>query len=199
MDSFRYALAVLVVVMFLPAFSFWFLIHPFVARWRELGAAWAYAVGFGTMAMEIWALYSLRGALVGPDLGAHPVPLVLALAPLGLGSGIGIGVRLRLPMDTQLGLPELSPERHGTELITDGIYARLRHPRYVSATLVLAAFSLIANHLGSYLVLCLFVMLIHAVVLLEERELRQRFGVEYDVYSNRVPRYVPRLRAERHG
>ncbi len=192
MDSFRYALAVLAVVAFLPAFSFWFLIHPFVARWRKLGAAWAYAVGFGTMAMEIWVLYLLRGVLVGPDLGSHPVPLVLAFAPLGLGSWIGIGVRLRLPMDTQLGLPELSPERHSTELITDGIYAWMRHPRYVAATLALAAFALIANHLGPYLVLCLFVVLIHAVVLLEERELHQRFGVEYDGYCKRVPRYVPR-------
>ncbi len=199
MDTFRYALAVLVVVSFLPAFSLWLLIHPFVARWRKLGAAWAYAVGFGTMAMEIWALYLLRGALVGPDLGYHPVPLVLALAPLGLGVWIGIGVRLRLPWDTQLGLPELSPERHGTELITDGIYARLRHPRYVSAILGFAASALIANHLGPYLVLWLFVALIHAVVLLEERELHQRFGVEYDGYSKRVPRYVPRLRAERHA
>ena len=75
----------------------------------------------------------------------------------------------------------------------------MRHPRYVSAILGFAASALIANHLGPYLVLWLFVALIHAVVLLEERELHQRFGVEYERYSKRVSRYVPRLRAEGHG
>jgi protein-S-isoprenylcysteine O-methyltransferase Ste14 len=29
------------------------------------------------------------------------------------------------------------------------------------------------------------------VVLLEERELRDRFGAEYDEYCRRVPRYIP--------
>jgi protein-S-isoprenylcysteine O-methyltransferase Ste14 len=31
------------------------------------------------------------------------------------------------------------------------------------------------------------------VVLLEERELRDRFGAEYDEYCGRVPRYIPGL------
>jgi len=30
--------------------------------------------------------------------------------------------------------------------------------------------------------------------MLEERELRERFGAEYDAYCRRVPRFLPRLR-----
>lgn len=36
---------------------------------------------------------------------------------------------------------------------------------------------------------------IHALVLLEERELLDRFGDEYVEYSRAVPRYIPRLDA----
>ena len=107
---------------------------------------------------------------------------------------MGIAVRQRLPASTQIGLPELAPESDPSELITDGVYARLRHPRYVAAVLAFAAVALAANHVGSYLILCAFVALIHAVSLLEERELRKRFGLQYEAYAARVPRYVPRLR-----
>ena len=33
---------------------------------------------------------------------------------------------------------------------------------------------------------------LHLVVVLEERELRQRFGAAYDAYARQVPRYLPR-------
>jgi protein-S-isoprenylcysteine O-methyltransferase Ste14 len=33
---------------------------------------------------------------------------------------------------------------------------------------------------------------IHLVVLLEEPELRERFGAEYEEYCGRVPRYIPK-------
>ena len=46
-------------------------------------------------------------------------------------------------------------------------------------------------------ILVLFLLslpIVHAVVLLEERELRQRFGEAYGTYCEDVPRYVPRRR-----
>ena len=39
------------------------------------------------------------------------------------------------------------------------------------------------------------VPILHLVVLLEERELLERFGDAYRDYAGRVPRYVPRLRS----
>jgi protein-S-isoprenylcysteine O-methyltransferase Ste14 len=76
--------------------------------------------------------------------------------------------------------------------LTEGIYARLRHPRYVEVTLWTLGYSLIANYTGVYLLWLLSLPTLHLVVLLEERELRQRFGASYDAYARRVPRYLPK-------
>jgi protein-S-isoprenylcysteine O-methyltransferase Ste14 len=55
-----------------------------------------------------------------------------------------------------------------------------------------AGFALIANYLVLYVMLALLVPAIWLVVVLEERELRRRFGAAYAEYSRRVPRFIPR-------
>lgn len=48
-----------------------------------------------------------------------------------------------------------------------------------------------ANYLGAYVVAALTAPTIHLIVLLEEKELKARFGAEYEEYMATVPRYVP--------
>ncbi len=52
--------------------------------------------------------------------------------------------------------------------------------------------ALILNYLGVYLMTAAVVMAIFFIVVLEERELRDRFGDAYLEYSKRVPRFIPR-------
>jgi protein-S-isoprenylcysteine O-methyltransferase Ste14 len=43
-----------------------------------------------------------------------------------------------------------------------------------------------------YILVAVFVPLTYGVVLLEERELRERFGEEYERYCDKVPRFFPK-------
>jgi protein-S-isoprenylcysteine O-methyltransferase Ste14 len=61
--------------------------------------------------------------------------------------------------------------------------------------IALLGWSLFANHLALYAVLALWVPGVWLIAVLEERELRERFGAEYDAYCRRVPRFLPRLRS----
>jgi len=63
--------------------------------------------------------------------------------------------------------------------------------RYVFALLWLVAFPI----LFLWAALPVLVFLLHTVVLLEERELEERFGDAWREYAARVPRYLPRLGA----
>ncbi|MDH3369164.1 MAG: isoprenylcysteine carboxylmethyltransferase family protein, partial [Gemmatimonadota bacterium] len=89
------------------------------------------------------------------------------------------------------GIPELRKGDPG-RLLTEGIYARLRHPRYVEVILGVISYALVANYLGGYVVVLVTVASMVPLVLLEERELRDRFGDAYDEYARRVPRFIPR-------
>jgi len=94
---------------------------------------------------------------------------------------------------TILGLPELAPDQRPQRLITTGVYAIIRHPRYVQIFLGLLGSALIANYLVLYLVVALWLPGIYVIVRLEEKELRDRFGPAYDEYRHRVPRFLPRI------
>ena len=61
-------------------------------------------------------------------------------------------------------------------------------------TLALVGWALFANYLGLYLITALTMAALYLIVLLEERELRERFGPAYADYSARVPRFIPRRR-----
>ncbi|UCC67895.1 MAG: hypothetical protein JSV79_12390, partial [Armatimonadota bacterium] len=92
-----------------------------------------------------------------------------------------------------VGVPQLSAGEYRGRLVTDGIYAHIRHPRYVQVGLGLAAVAAFTNYLAVYLIAVAYVPVIYLVVLLEERELRERFGEEYEQYCRRVARFLPRL------
>ena len=98
-----------------------------------------------------------------------------------------------LTMRILAGMPEFASdaEEQGT-LLSEGIYARIRHPRYVEIVFATFAYAVIANYVGVYLLALATPPLVHLVVLMEERELRDRFGDQYAQYAARVPRYLPR-------
>jgi protein-S-isoprenylcysteine O-methyltransferase Ste14 len=82
-----------------------------------------------------------------------------------------------------------SPSR----LATEGLYSRVRHPRYLQLLLALLGYALFANYLAAYVVTLLAFVWVRLVVPVEERELRERFGEEHTRYCERVPRFIPTI------
>lgn len=194
MDQFRYFLGVLLVVTVPPAVVWWFVVHPFVNFWRRMGAKWALIVVSTLMVASMVGLWFLRRPLVGRDLGAHWFLVAPGVALLLVSFYLGLRRRKQLTTKILSGVPELQEDGKGGELLTEGLYARIRHPRYVEVTAGVLGYAALANHLGAWIVTGIMIPTLHLVVLLEERELARRFGAEYEAYRGRVPRYVPRWR-----
>lgn len=194
MNTLRYAIAVMLVVAIPAAIAYWFLIHPFVRVWRRVGPKLTYTVVCSLLAVLMAIIFSCRGRLLAVDYGLNPALAAIGLALLILSVWFKVKLTKELPVNVLIGLPELTPDRAPRKLITEGLFSRMRHPRYVQMTLALAGFALIANFPAAYAVLPVWLVGIRLVVVLEERELLDRFGDAYREYSRHVPRFVPSFR-----
>ena len=193
-DLARYVIGALLVITLPPAIIYWFILHPFIAFWRRVGTKPTFWFLGIFMAASMAALFPFHRALLGRDLGTS-LPLIVLAVPLLVAGGIVSRKRKRhLTFKILAGTPELAPDSPGAKLLTEGIYSRIRHPRYVEFTLALLGWSLFANYVGLYVMTALSIAALLLIVVLEERELGERFGQAYADYSARVPRFIPRSR-----
>jgi protein-S-isoprenylcysteine O-methyltransferase Ste14 len=191
MNTARYVVGVLLVASLPPGVLLWFAIHPWVRFWRRLGAVWTYVVLSPLVIAWMVGAVVWRDGLLGPDLGYHPWLLLPVAFCAAIGTSVALKRRRHLTAGVLAGLPELSPDKRPGRLLTDGIYGRIRHPRYVEVLLFTVAYAFFANYVGTYVTAALTVPALYLTVILEERELRDRFGAEFEAYSRRVPRFIP--------
>jgi len=194
MTTARYVVAVLLLMSLPPGVFLWFFIHPFASFWRRLGPVWTYSILSVPVVLYMAGVFFARDLLVGVDYGTSYVAIALAIVCGVGGARIAIARRKLLTAGVLTGMPELSEARYPGTLLNEGIYARVRHPRYVEILLLSLAYALFANYLGAYVLILLLLPAIYLLVVIEERELRDRFGEAYEDYCRRVPRFVPRGR-----
>lgn len=196
MDTARYIAALVLVVTMPPAVVYWFVVHPFAGVWRRLGYRWSLVVLLFAFFAGIGALAALRDVLVVGDLGTRWTLMPVAGALYGLSLALERKCRKHLSFRILVGIPELGggsgrDDDGPGELLTEGIYARVRHPRYLAVILGAWGWALFANYTAGYVVAALLIPSLWVLTVLEERELVERFGDAYRAYRTRVPRLIP--------
>ncbi|MCH7531402.1 MAG: isoprenylcysteine carboxylmethyltransferase family protein [Gemmatimonadetes bacterium] len=191
MSTARYVIAVLLVISLPPAIVWWYVIHPFVGFWRKIGKPITYTVMTVLFLGSVVGLFAVRDALVLTDLGTSWIMVGVAAVLIIPAIWLAILRAKYLSFGILAGVPELDADGSGGKLLNQGIYAVIRHPRYVEIALGTLAYAAFANYLGGYILALLTIPGIHAVVVIEEKELAERFGEEYEAYRASVPRYIP--------
>ena len=192
MDTARYVVALLAVTAFPAAMLYWLLVHPFVRFWRRLGLVPSYIVLFGIFFTMIGAVYALRGSVLAVEFGTNWLLVGIAGVVATAGRVMQGLARRHLSIATQVGVPELQPSGKEGRLLHQGIYGRVRHPRYLAVMLGTIAMALFTNYLAAYALTVMAFPWLYLIIVLEERELRDRFGEAYRTYQQQVPRLVPR-------
>ena len=195
MDNVRFTVALLAIVVYPSMLVFWFLVHPFVRYWRKVGPALTYTVTLTTLTVIGAGMYSFRNAILAIEYGTGGLLIALSVVTLVIGLTIEVSCRRQLSIGTLVGLPELASDGSTSRLLQEGIYGRVRHPRYLGAGFGVIAVALFANYLATYIVAAAYGPLIYLVTVLEETELVDRLGDEYRRYQRRIPRFVPSLRS----
>lgn len=193
MDTTRYVLGVMLVIGIPPAVGFWLVIHPLAGFWRRVGTAVTYITLLFLFIASCGLLFYFRDSILGPDLGTNLLLFIPGAILYGLSAWLSVLTRRQLSMKTFAGVPEIAKDGAGGKLLQEGVYGVIRHPRYLSVIVGTAGFAMFVNYLGAYLMVLGTVPALYLVVLLEERELSQRFGAEFEDYRSRVPAIFPRV------
>ncbi len=196
MDTTRYILAVLVVITLPPALLYWFIVHPLVEHWRRLGPTWTISLVSAFLLLVMALLWFYRVPLLGTDYGLSWPLFALGILVESLAWAIGFIRQKQLSMRVLVGVPELEPGGAAGKLLQTGIYSWSRNPRYMEVFIGILGFALCANYLGGYITVLLSIPTLQLIVLMEEKELRERFAAEYQDYCRRVPRWIPCCRKD---
>ena len=95
----------------------------------------------------------------------------------------------------RIGKGTLAPWSEKVKLVIAGPYRHCRNPMITGVALVLAGEGLVFHSSPILIWLCIFVAVNTVYFLfIEEPALLKKFGREYEVYRDSVPRWVPRLK-----
>lgn len=142
----------------------------FLARFFGLDLAW-------TQGGNLWA------QLFGTPM-AHIVAMVIGYAIVFSGA--------TLVAD---GWYSVHQARREERLVTDGVYARVRHPQYTGLFIIVFGEGIV--HWPTIVSVIAFPVIVIAYTLLaqkEERQMIEKFGGGYREYQRRVPMFIPRLK-----
>jgi protein-S-isoprenylcysteine O-methyltransferase Ste14 len=130
---------------------------------------------------------------------ALPLPGLLRRGLAGVLAVAGVAIWLVcLDHFSRVGRGTPLPADAPRQLVTTGLFDRIRNPIMAGELLVIWAIALHLATLGVVLYAAAISLVAHAAVVhVEEPELRARFGAAYEAYCRRVPRWLPRRRTPR--
>jgi len=185
-------LAIVYAVLFFPVPLYWLILHPAVNFWRRVGyrSFW--------VALPVWLLGGIPLIFFQDQLLAHRLPrnfftYGLGTALLALAFWVLGRVHREFSFKKLAGLPELNPRHALCGIVSSGVYAHVRHPRYADLMLGFIAFGLLTGSEGIFLLAIVTILMYLIVAPLEERELREQYGSQYESYARTVPRFLPRF------
>ncbi len=186
-------LALLALLLWPAIPLFWIPVHGFNRFFRKIGLL-TYALPLFTWLPIAYLIYLNRMNLL-----SYTIIVPHALGIIGMITLVG-GIILQLWTLHLLsfrgitGMPEVS-ERYSGRFVTKGPFSVVRHPTYLSHTLMLLGVFLVTGAVTVAVFTVLDFFLIHALIIpLEDRELMNRFGRDYMKYKNEVPRFFPTFR-----
>jgi protein-S-isoprenylcysteine O-methyltransferase Ste14 len=144
-------------------------------------------VGISFLLPFVWIVTPV---LAFADYSLRSIPLIIGVTFIALGlwlfyrSHADLGVNWSTTLEVR--------EKH--QLVTQGVYRQIRHPMYLAFLLHAGGQALVLpNWVAGPSYLVAFTLLFALRLGPEERMMREEFGKDYEEYSARTKRLIPRL------
>jgi protein-S-isoprenylcysteine O-methyltransferase Ste14 len=187
-------LAMMMVMMWPVVPMFLIQIHYAVDFWRKLGL-WTYVAIFLEWVPVAFVLYLWREVFLRYEV-AVPMPFVV-LGVVAVVAGIALHgwTAKLLGIKATISYTELKPEtaEKNEMLVTSGPFSVVRHPSYWAHTMILTGVFLITGVVAVGIIALIDLAITYFVTTeLEDRELTERFGNQYQEYKKKVPKFFPK-------
>jgi len=181
----------LITLMIWPAIPlFWIPVHGCPRLFKRLGL-FTYILPVVTWLPLAVVLYLNKGVLLKGGIDFSIAPTAAGALIFVVGGLIQIWTGRLLSLFGLMGMPEVS-SKIKSRLVDEGAFAVVRHPTYLSHTLMLVGLFLFTGFPAVGIIAALDFALVYAVIIpLEERELINRFGEEYLLYMKKTPKFFP--------
>jgi protein-S-isoprenylcysteine O-methyltransferase Ste14 len=156
----------------------------------------AFNLAFLLVVNPVAAVLLLAGRLPAWDLSRVEVPwrwLRAAVEAVGVGMyvvGCALMIWALLTLRSSYQLGGMAP-RSQDALVVRGPYALVRHPMYTAALAMALGLGLTLQSLACLAVFVIYLVLLHALMPVEEAALRSAYGETYEAYARTVPRLIP--------
>ena len=191
-----YDLIAITALLLWPAIPlFWVPVHCVPGLFRRLGF-WTYILPLITWLPIAFITFRLRYFLLQYRIELPAIMDVIGVLILVLGAGLQAWTLYLLTLPVTMGVPEVTTSVPG-KLVTSGPYNLVRHPTYLSHTLMLLGLFFMTGLAALGMVTIVDAFMVNVIVIpLEEKELAQRFGKKYEEYLQKVPsRFLPMRRS----
>jgi len=186
-------IALFILVLFLWIPFFWFIFHPAIAFWRKAGnrAFW--------VALPVWMVFAgcivaTRHELLARRFDRNWITWAVGALLFCVACWLDVQTRHAFGWRRLAGLTELNVRHPLCGVIRTGVYGRLRHPRYALYMLMVLSMAFLTGATPIFLLAFLNILMYQILAPLEERELVDQYGSQYEDYQRSVPRFVPRIK-----
>jgi len=173
---------------------FWIPVHGLSRIFKKLGLL-TYAMPLLIWLPLAFLIYSEKELLLSWKIEFPVVLRFFGIILLVAGSALHLWTAKLLGLWGLIGLPEVSSRLEG-RLITKGPFSIVRHPTYLAHTSMFSGVFLMTGTVTVGIMTFIDFLLVYVLIIpLEEKELSKRFGKDYNLYIEKVPKLFPRFRA----
>lgn len=187
------------VLIWIAIYAVFILFIPFYkkSQWKPVGTFAAFVVAFAIEMFGVpFSMYAL-GAVFGSQLPegilwGHTFQQYIGDAGTWIGLLVSLaGVAMVILGWKQIHKDYWSKEEGKGKLVTNGIYAYIRHPQYTGFFLITLGMMMEWATLPLIVLYTLLLVLYVRLAKREEQDMVKEFGQEYDEYRSRTKMFIP--------
>ena len=178
------ALATIILWPLIPLF--WIPVHCLPRFFKQIGF-FTYVLPVLLWPPVAYLIYSARDVLLRYTVDVPPAMNVTGWILLIAGIMLQLWTILLLTLPGIMGMPQVTRSVPG-KMATTGPFSVIRHPTYLSHTLMFLGVFLVSGITAAGIIALLDMIVVNLFIIpLEERELLTRFGEAYEQYREQVP------------